>query len=66
MNTNQTPTDAQIEADLEQLVAVGDIERVEHPDGTKAYKITPQGSAKVEAQLRAAGIDPDAIKAPPK
>lgn len=52
-------TDEEMGHLLDELVAIGDMEKV----GGDRYRLTAQGTAKAEQLLRDNGIDPEEIKA---
>lgn len=55
--------DLDVEAGLLEAVQAGDAEIAGvNEKGETTYRLTDQGRARVEAMLRKAGIDPEAVK----
>lgn len=52
----------ELEVSLEENVRLGYAEKRIGPDGRAQYRITEKGAERVEAMLRARGIDPEKLK----
>jgi hypothetical protein len=57
------PNDREIQERIDEAMRIGDVEVAGvDENGQTTYRMTAQGTAKVEADMRARGIDPDDVK----